>query len=281
MAFERFTVYTDHAALRWLLTIAEPSGRLARWRLRLSEFEFEIKYKKGTKNTQADALSRLPTDSETVFDPDADVVPVYLAEATENLPSELDTEKALQPDVDDEVDFLVEYWAEYDALLASESANTAPTPVTPITWGALLTEQLSDEFCSRICGRVNAGELIPFVIDDRGYLIRTVCDPPQLVIPQSLRARLIHAGYHALLAGHPGGRKLYDVWRRHFYWPSMALESYNTVKNCVKCAKNRIKLRKHASPLKLSPQGRHWSTWPSIYSVSSSRRLGVTDTCWS
>ena len=172
LAFERFTVYTDHAALRWLLTIAEPSGRLARWRLRLSEFDFEIQYKKGVKNTQADALSRLLTNSETVFDADADVVPVYLADAITNASSALEDET--HPDRNDEVDFLAEDWAEHDAMLVSEPANAATTSVTPIKWGELLTEQLSDEFCSRIRGRVNAGEEIPFVEDDRGYLIRTV-----------------------------------------------------------------------------------------------------------
>ena len=34
-----FVVNTDHSALRWPLTIREPSGRLMRWRLRLSEFD--------------------------------------------------------------------------------------------------------------------------------------------------------------------------------------------------------------------------------------------------
>ncbi|CAN8070297.1 unnamed protein product [Agarophyton chilense] len=52
-----FTVYTDHASLRWLLNTADPSGRLMRWRLRLAEFDFEVVYKKRVQNTQADALS--------------------------------------------------------------------------------------------------------------------------------------------------------------------------------------------------------------------------------
>ena len=37
-----------------------------RWLLRLSEFNFEVRYKKGKLNTQADALSRLLTLGETM-----------------------------------------------------------------------------------------------------------------------------------------------------------------------------------------------------------------------
>ena len=66
--YERFVVYTDHAALRWLLTIQEPSGRLIRWRLRLAQCDFEVLYKKGKINTQADALSSLKTLAETIID---------------------------------------------------------------------------------------------------------------------------------------------------------------------------------------------------------------------
>ena len=55
--YQRFVVHTDHASLHWLLTIDDPSGRLMRWRLRLAEFDFEVKYKKGKENAQADALS--------------------------------------------------------------------------------------------------------------------------------------------------------------------------------------------------------------------------------
>jgi hypothetical protein len=38
-------------------------ARLVRWALRLAEYDFEIKYKKGEENTNADAFSRLPSDA--------------------------------------------------------------------------------------------------------------------------------------------------------------------------------------------------------------------------
>ena len=44
---QKFVVRTDHDKLRWQLTLNDPSGRLMRWRLRLSEFDFEIQYRPG------------------------------------------------------------------------------------------------------------------------------------------------------------------------------------------------------------------------------------------
>jgi hypothetical protein len=42
---------------------ATTPARLVRWSLRLAEYDFEIKYKKGEEYTNADALSRLPSDA--------------------------------------------------------------------------------------------------------------------------------------------------------------------------------------------------------------------------
>ncbi|UYV77168.1 K02A2.6-like [Cordylochernes scorpioides] len=56
----KFTIYTDHQALQWLKTIKNPSGRLFRWSLRLSTYNYEIHYLKGSQQHEADLLSRNP-----------------------------------------------------------------------------------------------------------------------------------------------------------------------------------------------------------------------------
>lgn len=54
----KFTVYTDHSALKWFLNLNNPTGRLARWGVRLSAYNFEIKHRRGSDNVVPDALSR-------------------------------------------------------------------------------------------------------------------------------------------------------------------------------------------------------------------------------
>lgn len=41
------------------MNISDPCGLLTRWQIRLAEYDFQIKFKKGTENAQADDLSRL------------------------------------------------------------------------------------------------------------------------------------------------------------------------------------------------------------------------------
>lgn len=56
----KFTLVTDHRPLIWLNGLKDPVSRLARWKIKLSEYDYDIVYKKGTANSNADALSRNP-----------------------------------------------------------------------------------------------------------------------------------------------------------------------------------------------------------------------------
>nr|GEW82623.1 reverse transcriptase domain-containing protein [Tanacetum cinerariifolium] len=76
-AFEKFwpylvlsksIVYTDHSALKYLLSKQDAKPRLIRWVLFLQEFDIIIHDKKGTKNLVADHLSRLKNPHKDVFE---------------------------------------------------------------------------------------------------------------------------------------------------------------------------------------------------------------------
>lgn len=45
LASNHFIVYTDHIALKWLQSIKESTGRLARWSMKLQAYNFTICHK--------------------------------------------------------------------------------------------------------------------------------------------------------------------------------------------------------------------------------------------
>lgn len=53
-----FTVITDNSSLKFLRNFKEPTGRLARWALKLQQFDFTVIHRKGSQNVIPDALSR-------------------------------------------------------------------------------------------------------------------------------------------------------------------------------------------------------------------------------
>lgn len=55
----RFLCKSDHRPLSFIWNLRNPTGRLARIRLELAEFEFDVTYIKGSTNVVADALSRI------------------------------------------------------------------------------------------------------------------------------------------------------------------------------------------------------------------------------
>ena len=79
-------IFTDHSALKYLLTKQNGKARLIIWVLLLQEFNLQIKDKKGVENVVADHLSRLTIAHNTHIPPINDEFPEESLLLVENTP---------------------------------------------------------------------------------------------------------------------------------------------------------------------------------------------------
>lgn len=73
----RFTICTDHEALKHFHTSKKPDLRFNRLKAALAGYDFDVIYRPGVKNANADALSRNPVLAEGEVDPDLPRLELY------------------------------------------------------------------------------------------------------------------------------------------------------------------------------------------------------------
>jgi hypothetical protein len=196
----QFTIETDHESLAFLLKAKSPA-RLVRWALKLSEFNFSIVYRKGSKNGNADTLSRLP-----------------LQEVGEDL-EQFDYE------------FLnaVDCMLEFDKLKISRKDLLTSQRNSP-EWQELIEECLSNKNLSLARNFELIDDLLYFVRKD-GYKL--------IVIPSCLVETILKLYHNCDLTVHLSSPRLYQMFHNRFYWKGMSEDIRRWVSACVQC--NKIK----------------------------------------
>ena len=220
----QFTVFTDNNPVAHLQT-ARLGAVEQRWAAQLASFTFDIKYRPGKNNANADALSRFPVDTGAVRS-------VELTPAAG-----------------------VDGWAGSEWLEAQQRDRIISEVVSCIERGRhpTLTEkrkwsreanQLLRQWTKL---RVNRGILYRNVIDSN-----TQEEYSQLVCPGSRRKDVWREIHEA--AAHAGLDRTLAQLRRRFYWPDMEGEVRKFHQSCVACSlqKARVEPRAPLQPFEVS-----------------------------
>ena len=215
-----FTVWTDHNPLTYILTSAKLDSTGHRWLAQLSNFQFDIKYKPGRHNGDADALSRMSEDSVKAACRLDDTWEGYA--------------QCMQVSV--------------DRLSVINCVN-----MEKLDWSE---EQDKDPNCKRVKDVIKNGSHVKARNEEIGVirllrrrkqldvknsiLYRTVGQESKLVVPSHLQKKLISMCHDDM--GHQGRDRTHSLLSEQFYWPSMLNFVGNYIASCGRCVRAKSHL---------------------------------------
>jgi len=150
----KFTLVTDHKPLLWFKNAQDANMRILRWRLKLAEYDYDVVYKAGKTNVNADALSRNPVNLEET---DCNVIN-YDKFLNPNNPKDAETiSKMLEESDEDEEDEDFELYLSDDEKFDDLSDDLEKDLLDEYADSIPLTQE---ELCARITQITNCGKSI-------------------------------------------------------------------------------------------------------------------------
>lgn len=263
-----FTVVTDNNPLRYIFTKAKLDAASYRWLAALSTFTFDIKYRAGKQNQDADGLSRRP-HGELANDEASKEEIKRIHEFTSHHLASVEVVQATcqyhvmiiqnEPDLSP---CYIESLAVHPGAIPSdfgddiESFNGLSTipnyskeeiakmqQAEPVI-GAILRLHESGESGST---EMKSPELFLMLkemsrLETKDNLLyrKRKCDSQvvyQLVLPKTLRAPVLHSLHNEM--GHLKYERTLELVSSRFYWPKMASDVESKIKTCPRCVKRK------------------------------------------
>ena len=223
----RCTVYTDNNPLTYVLTTAQLDATGHRWVAALAAFNFDIKYRSGKSNIDADALSRLDSSTSVI---ETDVVQAICQEQQPwihalslQIPEEADT-------VHPTSHFFLSKWKEY------QRRDPVISPILPFVRNELCPSK--SQVPSDTWPLLREFDKLQY--KDGGLFRKVTIDDvsiDQIVLPSCLRHVVLRQLHDDM--GHMGRDRTTHLVKERFFWPKMSSEVDNYVASCRRCLQRK------------------------------------------
>lgn len=230
-------------------------------RFRLSELYFTIVYKPGVPDYFARVPSAKARDGPPL--PIDEEIPVLIIQNLVSPASPVASRKKATPsrnpslepsNLNGDVDFPY-----FNVRNARETPEQESLP-NLVTYKELIEAQKENPFCQEVLTLLPKRKLSAFFEDENSILclVSQLDGRKQLVPLKVLRERVLKLSHHALRARYPGITRMVESFRLTYYWPHMAADCIEPVRQFPHCATNRIRFHLRMSKLRFFP-GSRWN----------------------
>ena len=261
---DKFTLITDHAPLRYMLTIKDTNPRLLRWALQLQEYDFDIEYRPGRKHGHADCLSRnLPnvSENEWMIEEKDEFGNTDRQKLWEKLTQNMPKDDAGNVIIESAAALLVQgknlIEKEYDPRCGDPEPLSVQQENDPyfgqvIMWLQCPKERFPNDKVNLVKDYRLSGSSPNQILQHRstsknGRNFWVTC------VPEVYRETVLKDYHSGIFSAHRRFRKMYNTLKRNYFWPGMYMDTRRFLRNCLECARskaNKIKPHWSLNPIK-------------------------------